>query len=68
VAEICRSLGLAVIYEPSLCVVHNEHQSTGNRISQFSYDCHKRALRYVRARYLLGSREFVGSCRPDSVP
>jgi GT2 family glycosyltransferase len=68
VAEICRSLGLAVIYEPSLCVVHNEHQSTGERLSRFSYECHKRALRYIRARYLPGSREFVVSCRPDLVP
>jgi GT2 family glycosyltransferase len=52
VAEICRSLGLPVIYEPSLSVVHNEHRSTGKRISRFSYECQKKALRYIRSHYL----------------
>src|SRR5882762_7093902 len=55
VAEICRSLRLPVVYEPSLCVLHNEHQSTGKRISRFSYECQKNALRYVTSRYLSGS-------------
>ena len=68
VAEICRSLGLRVVYDPSFCVVHNEHQSTGERVTRFSYECHTRALRYVRSRYLLGSQESLGSCRPDLVP
>ena len=52
VAEICRSLGLPVIYEPSLHVLHNEHQSTGKRISRFSYECQKKALRYITSHYL----------------
>ncbi len=68
VAEICRSLRLPVIYEPSLSVLHKEHCSTGERVSRFSYECHKKALRYIRSHYLSGSREFVGSCRPDVVP
>jgi GT2 family glycosyltransferase len=55
VAEVCRSLGLAVIYEPSLCVVHNEHTSTGKRITRFTYECQKKALRYLTSRYLTGS-------------
>jgi GT2 family glycosyltransferase len=61
VAEICRSLGLAVIYEPSLCVVHNEHASTGRRITRFTYECQKNALRYLTARYLTGSGSPVES-------
>ena len=52
VAEICRSLGLPVIYEPSLCVLHNEHRSTGRVISRFSFECQKNALQYVTSRYL----------------
>ncbi len=52
VAEICRSLGLPVIYEPALCVVHNEHRSTGHVISRFSFECQKNALQYVTSRYL----------------
>jgi GT2 family glycosyltransferase len=67
VAEICRSLGLQVIYEPSLRVLHREHRSTGEGVSRFSYECHKKALRYIRSRYLSGSRGFAGSW-PDLVP
>ena len=55
VAEVCRSLGLPVMYEPSLRVVHNEHTSTGKRITRFTYECQKKALRYLNARYLTGS-------------
>jgi GT2 family glycosyltransferase len=54
VAEICRSLRLPVVYEPSLCVLHNKHRTTGKRISRFSYECQKNALRYVTSRYLSG--------------
>jgi GT2 family glycosyltransferase len=56
VAEICRSLDLTVTYDPSLCVLHNEHQSTGQGLSRFSYDCHRRAFRYISSRYFLGLR------------
>ena len=52
VAEICRSLGLAVVYDPSLKVSHRAHTSTGNSISRFSFECQKKALEYVSARYL----------------
>jgi GT2 family glycosyltransferase len=61
VAEICRSLGLAVIYEPSLCVVHNEHASTGKRITRFTYECQKKALAYITSRYLVGSGSTLSS-------
>jgi len=65
VAEICRSLGLPVVYEPSLCVVHKEHQSTGKVLNRFTYECQKRAMQYVTSRYLSRSRMPTGSCQPD---
>jgi GT2 family glycosyltransferase len=65
VAEICRSLGLPVVYEPSLCVLHKEHQSTGKALNRFTYECQKRAMHYVTSRYLSRSPRAVGSCQPD---
>ena len=56
VAEICRCLSLDIIYEPALTLRHNEHASTGNVISRFSYNCQKGALKYVSARYLCSSK------------
>jgi len=51
VAEMCRSLSLPVIYEPTLCVLHNEHQSTGKALSRFTYECQKKAIQYLTSRY-----------------
>jgi GT2 family glycosyltransferase len=65
VAEICRSLGLPVVYEPSLCVLHKEHQSTGKVLSRFTYECQKRAMQYVTTRYLSRSPGPAGSCQPN---
>jgi len=65
VAEICRSLGLPVVYEPSLCVLHKEHQSTGRVLSRFTYECQKKAMQYVTSRYLSRSQRHAGSCQPD---
>jgi GT2 family glycosyltransferase len=65
VAEICRSLGLPVVYEPALCVLHKEHQSTGKTLNRFTYECQKRAMQYVTSRYLSRSQEPAGSCQPD---
>lgn len=65
VAEICRSLGLPVVYEPSLCVLHKEHQSTGRVLSRFTYECQKRAMQYVISRYLSRSPGPFISCQPD---
>jgi GT2 family glycosyltransferase len=56
VAEICRSLRLPVVYEPSLWVLHNEHQSTGTILNRFTYECQKNALQYLTSRYWLGSK------------
>jgi GT2 family glycosyltransferase len=52
VAEICRSLGLGVTYDPTLQVLHNEHQSTGPWLTRFAYDCQREARRYLKERYL----------------
>jgi GT2 family glycosyltransferase len=51
VAEICRSFDLPVVFEPGLCVWHDEHTTTGTVISRSSYRCQQKALRYVFAKY-----------------
>lgn len=52
VAEICRTLGLSVIYDPDLRVCHKESETVGRTLSHFAYSCHKEALRYVSLKYL----------------
>lgn len=52
VAETCRSLGLPVMYEPSLSVLHNEHQCVGNGMSRRMYGYHRAAVQYVLSKYL----------------
>jgi GT2 family glycosyltransferase len=52
IAETCRSLGLQVVYEPILAVLHNEHQSVGNGMSRRMYKYHRQSVRYVLAKYL----------------
>jgi GT2 family glycosyltransferase len=52
VAETCRGLGLPVMYEPSLCVVHNEHQSVGHGMSRQMFGYHRQAVRHVLSKYL----------------
>lgn len=51
-AEICRSLNLPVIYDPSLQVLHDEHQSVGVGMSRTAYSYHRRAVRHVFSKYL----------------
>ena len=65
VAEICRSLGLPVVYEPSLCVLHKEHRSTGKVLTRLTYEYQRKALRYLTSRYLSRLPEPAGSCHPD---
>jgi GT2 family glycosyltransferase len=65
VAEICSSLSLPVVYEPSLCVVHKEHQSTGKILNRFTYECQKKALQYLTSRYWSGSQGPVRPSQPD---
>jgi GT2 family glycosyltransferase len=65
VAEICRSLGLPIIYVPSLRVFHDEHRSTGRVISRMSYEREKNALRYVTSHYLRSSQRLANSSKAD---
>ena len=64
VAEICRSLRLPVIYETLLCVVHNEHQSTGQALTRFSFECQKQAIRYLMSKFRVHSKELANSSKP----
>jgi GT2 family glycosyltransferase len=52
VAEACRALGLQIIYDPALSVLHNEHQSVGNGMSRRMYAYHREAVRHVLTKYL----------------
>lgn len=52
VAEICRSLDLAVTYDPTLHVLHNEHQTTSRWLTRFTYNCQREARQYIKERYL----------------
>ena len=60
VAEICRSLGLPVIFEPELQVWHDEHATTGRTITVASYQRQKRALKHVFSRYFSGRPRIPG--------
>lgn len=51
-AEICSALGLRVLYDPALQVIHREHASTGKRMDRRSYEDHRRAVEYLMSRYL----------------
>jgi len=65
VAEICRSLGLPVVYLPALHLLHREHESTGKVLSRFTFECQKNALRYLSSRYMPGLQGTVDLCRPN---
>lgn len=52
VSEICRSLKLPVVYEPTLRILHKEHQSIGDGITRFSYDCYKKSFDHIYLRFL----------------
>jgi GT2 family glycosyltransferase len=55
VAEICRELGLPVIYDPCLQVIHAEHNSTGSVLNRFTYQCQRNSVRYLASRYWVPS-------------
>lgn len=52
VGEICRRLGLPVVYNPSLTVFHNEHQSVGVGMTRAKFQHHRRSIRHVLSTYL----------------
>ncbi len=47
VAEECRRVGLAVCYEPALCVEHREHAATGRWRSTQMIRWQRESIRYV---------------------
>ncbi len=53
VGETCRALGLPVIYDPRLSVLHNEHQSVGSGMSRRKYAYHRAAVQHVLSKYFL---------------
>lgn len=52
VGEICRRLGLPVVYNPSLTVFHNEHQSVGVGMTRAKFQHHRQSIRHVLSKYL----------------
>lgn len=65
VAEISRLLGLPVVYVPSLCVFHKEHESTGKSLNRFTFECQRKALRSLSSLYMSKSQGTVGLCQPN---
>jgi GT2 family glycosyltransferase len=52
VAEISRIVGLPIVYWPELCVLHDEHSTTGTRFNRSIYDSQKRSFQYLTTNYL----------------
>ncbi len=59
VGEICRNLGLAVFYDPSLSVIHNEHQSTGVGMTRTKFKYHRQSIRHVLSKYLTAPQRWA---------
>lgn len=47
----CLALDLKVIYDDSLMVIHNEHQTTIGKYSRFKYKYQKKAFEYILKKY-----------------
>jgi len=52
VAETCVRIGLPIIHEPRLHVVHKDSQTTGTVLTREMYRYQKRGLQYAISRYL----------------
>lgn len=52
VGELCRELGLPVIYDPTLSVIHNEHQSVGVGVTRTKFNHYRQSMRHLFSRYL----------------
>lgn len=52
VGEVCRNLGLSVVYDPKLHVLHDEHQSVGAGMTRNAYQYHRQSVRYLFSKYL----------------
>jgi GT2 family glycosyltransferase len=54
VAETCRRLGLKILYDPGLHVLHDEHSSVGPGMSRTAYQYHRKSVRHLFSKYLQG--------------
>jgi GT2 family glycosyltransferase len=52
VAETCRALRLPIVYDPTLSVLHNEHQGVGKGMSRLMFGYHRQSVRHVLSKYL----------------
>jgi glycosyltransferase involved in cell wall biosynthesis len=52
VAEISKKLGLPVVYWPKLCVLHDEHSTTGMRFNRSIYENQKQSFHHLATNYL----------------
>jgi GT2 family glycosyltransferase len=56
VAETCWRLGLAVVHDPQLRVLHNDSQTTGRILTRNGYLLQREGLHYALGKYLESSR------------
>jgi GT2 family glycosyltransferase len=52
VGEICRTLGLPIVFDPNLHVLHDEHRSVGGGMSRAIYHYHRQSVQYLFSKYL----------------
>ena len=51
VAYQCKKMDLNIIYNDTLEVIHNEHQTTSHKYSRFKYEAQKDAFKYILEEY-----------------
>lgn len=52
VAETCCRIGLPIVYDPRLRVLHKDNQTTGRTLTRETYQHQKRGLQYAISNYL----------------
>ena len=52
VAEVSKKIGLPIVYWPELCVLHDEHSTTGRRFTRSIYEIQKQSFQYLTRNYL----------------
>jgi GT2 family glycosyltransferase len=66
VAEICRRLGLSVVHDPELRVIHSAHQSSGRMCTRTSFEQGKQGLDYALRTYFWPSVQRSAQVAPKS--
>jgi GT2 family glycosyltransferase len=74
VAEICRRLGLCVVYDPDLRIWHYGHRATGRRLNRSTFEHTQKGLHYALRKYMLAAdsgksseQEPVGRGQPNRI-